>query len=316
MGLSDYKQKRLNKRLGRAIDKGNLAEVAELIVLGADVNARYASWGSGDSPRPMLYHALYREQKEIALYLLNYPIEQQVDLTQQHRNQNTALLYAIGTYPDVEVITTLIERGSDLQAKNWQEETAVHLAAEKGRLAVLTLLLDAGADINALDKYGRTPLHRATSGGHYPVVEALLLREAKTDIVDNSGNQAIDIIHGSYPGISRLFKPENKAEELANKSVTEAGWKLTAPDEIAYQDNREVIGYRLTRIFNFNVRTYTQITQNTQTNAESQIMRFFDEFTDAKPIEEAYAALLREGGQADESAISGLRIIKKSIRQP
>lgn len=317
MGISEFNQKRLNKKLGRAIDKGNLKEMGLAISLGADVNARYASWGGGDTPRPMLIHALYRDQKEAALFLLDSERSQKVDLTQTTSHQMyTPLLYAVGYFSDAEVISELIKKGSDIRAVNTSEETALHIAAEKGKLIPLTLLLDAGADINVRDRQGRTPLHHACENGHYSIVESLLLRGAKTDIANNKGNYAADIIHVNSPGIARLFTPEVKNYTIENKSDIETGWKLTAPDEVAHQEDKTAIGYRITGIFNFNARSYTQIVQNIKTGVESQSLRFFDEFTDRKMLEDAYAALLREGGSADESAIGGLRMIKNPIQRP
>ncbi|MHC4157771.1 MAG: ankyrin repeat domain-containing protein [Planctomycetota bacterium] len=55
----------------------------------------------------------------------------------------------------------LIHRGADVNAMNDKGETALHLAAEGGWLEIIKLLLEAGADINIKTKEGKTPLGQA-----------------------------------------------------------------------------------------------------------------------------------------------------------
>ena len=66
----------------------------------------------------------------------------------------------------------LIDRGADVNASGNNDRTALHLAAEGGRLAVAERLIAEGADVNARDDTevhltgGWTPLHVATAHGH------------------------------------------------------------------------------------------------------------------------------------------------------
>lgn len=54
-------------------------------------------------------------------------------------------------------------------------------------------LLLNGADINAKDRNGYTPLHLATENGSTAQAYLLLKNRAKYDIVTAEGKQAIDI---------------------------------------------------------------------------------------------------------------------------
>ena len=62
----------------------------------------------------------------------------------------------------------------DLDAKNNDDETSLHLAARNGRASVVATLLARGADVNAKDEDDDTPLHFAAEGGHASVAAALL----------------------------------------------------------------------------------------------------------------------------------------------
>jgi len=65
----------------------------------------------------------------------------------------------------------------DLEAKNYDGLTCLHLAAIGGHLQVMRLLLQAGANVNAAEgKGGRTVLHLAADWGHGDMMKFLLER--------------------------------------------------------------------------------------------------------------------------------------------
>lgn len=65
--------------------------------------------------------------------------------------------------------------------------TALHFAADRGRLEVLALLLARGADVNARDSDGQTPLHYAAVCRQKEAYAALLEAGADPTIADNDG---------------------------------------------------------------------------------------------------------------------------------
>jgi len=66
---------------------------------------------------------------------------------------------------DVHDIRKLLEGGARADAVDYDQRTALHVAAADGRLQAAGLLLEAGAQVNALDRWGHTPLDEARMAG-------------------------------------------------------------------------------------------------------------------------------------------------------
>lgn len=93
-----------------------------------------------------------------------------------------------------EMTGILLEKSVKVDTRNFDGETALHLAAH-GYNGVLKLLLDYGASINGLDGRGRTALHRASSwsNGHEASMQLLVERGANREIKDRNGATALDL---------------------------------------------------------------------------------------------------------------------------
>ena len=76
-------------------------------------------------------------------------------------------------------------KGVDVDHRDEEQRTALHLAAFEGHYAVVGLLIEHGADIDAIDGVGRTPLMFAASGPFPRTVQYLLDAGAEVDVVDN-----------------------------------------------------------------------------------------------------------------------------------
>jgi ankyrin repeat protein len=293
MGWFSSKQEKLNNRLRRACSAGKLAEIEHLLAIGADINTKDV-----DGNPPLVY-AIQRGRAE-AVQLL---ISMGADVNPIDGSLVTPLMNACW-FGKESIIKPLLQAGADVNARNsiigW---TALHyVTVYCDEETLIPMLAKKGADINARTEDGETALHKAANRGKFHFVKTLLENGADADARDNKGNRPEELARrSSYNGVANFLHEKTTPTPVAAE-VT-AGWKLTAEDEIAFASEKTATGYCLTEIFNFNSRIYTQIARNLKTNAESQSVRFFDEFPDKKILEQAHQQLLKQGGKADQGSI-------------
>lgn len=129
----------------------------------------------GDS---LLHHAIGLANEEAAKFLLM-------------NNANPNLANGRGSTPlhlatekHLKALAELLlgRRGTNVNAKDEDQYTALHWAAQNGDEAITRLLLDRGAAINETDSQGRTPAHVACQHGQENVVRVLLSRGADVQI--------------------------------------------------------------------------------------------------------------------------------------
>ncbi|GAB0089874.1 PH domain-containing protein [Sergentomyia squamirostris] len=104
--------------------------------------------------------------------------------------------------------------------KNWSnpedlDRTALHQAVLSGSVMACEFLLLNGADINAKDRNGYTPLHLATEKGGTAQAYLLLKNRAKYDIETADGKLAIDIaVDSANADIVTLLRLTKLNEEI------------------------------------------------------------------------------------------------------
>ena len=81
---------------------------------------------------------------------------------------------------DVQDVRDLLGRGSDVNARDRQGQTALMVAAHAGHLKVVEALIAHRANLNTTAKYGLTALMLAVVAGRAEV--ALILADAGTDL--------------------------------------------------------------------------------------------------------------------------------------
>ena len=98
----------------------------------------------------------------------------------------------------VEVARLLIAAGARVNYKDPSTlESALHLAAEHGNLALVKLLVDSHAELNGWDEEGRTPLTRAIRKRRNDVVAYLRSVGAKEKSADSGSESAESESEGS-----------------------------------------------------------------------------------------------------------------------
>ena len=84
-----------------------------------------------------------------------------------------ALLLFAASRDDVDRCRMLLDSGVLPSAMDYDQRSALHVAASDAAAAVVRLLIDRRADVNARDRWGHTPLDDAASIGAREVTEAL-----------------------------------------------------------------------------------------------------------------------------------------------
>lgn len=97
--------------------------------------------------------------------------------------QQTPLHWAAAT-GNAGITGLLIERGADIEARDFSGRTPMHLAAAGGSHAVARLLIESGAKPTIQDGLNRTPLHWAAIKGHTPVTALLIAKGADPNAKD------------------------------------------------------------------------------------------------------------------------------------
>ena len=89
------------------------------------------------------------------------------------------------------------------------------MAAQNGHVAAVEFLIDQmHADVEAKDDEGSTPLHVAVARGHVDVVACLLRRAAKVDAVDEHGCQPLHLAAERNNAAAIKMLLERGGEEL------------------------------------------------------------------------------------------------------
>lgn len=131
-------EKRFVTPLWCAIYYGKLSIVKLLAQYGADISAEF---DLGYTPL-MLACAL--THYEIVEYLARYVPD--INKPNYRVNGKTCLMMAVD---DATMCYILLMNGADVNAKDNDNETALHYAMEKGRLKTIKLLLQYGADVKS-----------------------------------------------------------------------------------------------------------------------------------------------------------------------
>lgn len=171
-----------NRDLASPIHLACLADkpdcVKELLKNGADVNGACID----ASYSPPATHTSCNSSFDSSPEQLDRIMIDQLD-SRDMKNGGNPLHWA----KSPQCMEPLIELGCDVNAKNFQGETVLHVMVARSKLACIITLLSYGADVNARGPNNNTALHVACKGQDVSVVQALVVFGAKLSVENVSG---------------------------------------------------------------------------------------------------------------------------------
>lgn len=111
------------------------------------------------------------------------------------KNENsTTILHVAAQHDNYELVKFLIENGSNVNSLTTDGWTALHFAAQKGYSKIADLLIKSGINVDVQGlRYQRTALHYAADQGKTSVVQLIINAKGRTDLKDISGSTALEI---------------------------------------------------------------------------------------------------------------------------
>ncbi|MAP86232.1 hypothetical protein CMK16_02470 [Candidatus Poribacteria bacterium] len=203
-------------------------EVAELLIQkGADVNFRSndgttamnalkTDWGTVQFIAQLLQIQVDREKVETGRTKVAKLLSQQGANTNFSGPVGSDIWAATGA-GDIEAVKQHLAKGMDVDAKNKDGATALHVAAILGQYEVAELLIQKGANVNVSGDDGGTALHAAAFLGQYEVAKLLVQKGADVNARKNDGVTAMDVLKvdwGTTEFIARLLQIQVDREKV------------------------------------------------------------------------------------------------------
>mmetsp|Transcript_31254 Transcript_31254/g.87645 ORF Transcript_31254/g.87645 Transcript_31254/m.87645 type:complete len:704 (+) Transcript_31254:67-2178(+) len=242
----------LRMRGARILDMRTIAEHLCQAASAGDAPLMRRMLDNGADPNAMDYDkrtALHLASSEGHLYCVELLLDSGADLNASDRWANTPLSEAVENNQDTvaELLRKkganlldkeaasaallaavsmgnasrskrLLENGAKVGAADYDDRTALHIAASEGYLEIVLLLLDRGANPNPRDRWGNIPLADAMRHGNDEVAE--LLRKRGSDEVKLSDeDEAALAIAKRFPKkkseSSKSLEPQGDREQYA-----------------------------------------------------------------------------------------------------
>lgn len=140
--------------------------------------------GNGETPLScVVSRASFRAHLRIIDLLLSHGAGLHV---RTEFSDTPVLLRALSAPDPTLVLDHLVEKGADVNATDFNGETALYSAVKRDSPSLVRALLRLGADMRADDK-GMTPLHKSASTGNLPITQILLASGAEANLATKKG---------------------------------------------------------------------------------------------------------------------------------
>ena len=166
----------------------------KLLLHGADVH-RLTNLGEN-----AIHFACFTGELAKVRYLLSL----RISFMMRDEGDNSPLEVACA-FGHVEVAEALLARGADFRHINRLEgQTCLHFSARWGRDDIISLLIARHADLEARDLHSRTPLHGAIISFKRSATNLLIAAGANINAADGLGRTAFDLVMQHYHDMIRV----------------------------------------------------------------------------------------------------------------
>ena len=131
----------------------------------------------------------------------------------------------------------LLRAGTSPHLQDSAGYTPLHFAALGGMKSLVRFLVEAGVSVNTVNLEGRTPLHYAAAFGHAEIAGMLIEAGADSQLIDNLGVKAYDIISNPGPVTAADAKLFMNIEQRSIKQIE----RVLHPEDFT---NGEPVGWR------------------------------------------------------------------------
>ncbi|XP_064653105.1 alpha-latrotoxin-Lp1a-like [Lineus longissimus] len=131
----------------------------------------------------------------------------------------------------IDMSKALIEAKADVNVKNVDDVTALHLSSRNGHIDIVKALIAAKADVNIKDIYDNTALHLSSRNGRIDIAKTLM--EAKADVNVKYMDNQTDV-KKQVEEIIRSAIPESDSVEVIGVGSSFEGTKNGLPDELDF----------------------------------------------------------------------------------
>jgi ankyrin repeat protein len=226
-----------NTLLHKAIEYGADPFIVEtLIQNGADIYQRNGEnetsleatlyWGRPLLTNQILAHSEYVEGEPILHYLIKHNRnelallelvlkKESTDVNKKNEENKTPLHLAVSCR-DQAIVNMLLQNGANPNEKDGDENTPLHLAVGYSDQAIVNMLLRNGANPNEKDENGNTPLHLAVDLAvryqDLKIMHILLQNGADINEKDSDGNTPLHLLCLIFINARKQVEIETESE--------------------------------------------------------------------------------------------------------